>query len=648
MFAQVEATQELTRIVGLSATLPNYEDVALFMRVDPNKGLFVFDASYRPCPLEQQFIGVSVKKPLQRLQLMNEVCHEKVMEQAGTNQVLIFVHSRKETAKTAKFIRDTVMRNADAEKFVREGSGTSEVLNSEAEGAKNADLKSLLPYGFAIHHAGLSRSDRTLVEDLFADKHIQVLVSTATLAWGINLPAHTVIIKGTQVYSPERGNWDELSPLDVQQMMGRAGRPQFDSYGEGIIITGQSELQFYLSLLNQQLPVESQFVNRLADNLNAELVLGTVQNTKEATTWLSYTYLYIRMLRNPTLYSVPVEELDDDPALESRRADLVHTAAHKLDKSGLIRYDRRTGNLHVNDLGRIAAHYYVTHTTLQAFNEHLKPAMGDIELLRVFTLADEFKNISVREDEKLELARLLERVPIPVKEGVEEPSAKVNVLLQSYISNMNLEGFSLMSDMVYITQSAGRIIRCIYELVLHKGWAQLCSKALNLSKCATHKMWSSQTPLRQFRGLNNDTLIKIERKDQLSWEHICQMSPQEIGELIRYPQLGKAIHKLVHQLPKVQMQAHVQPITRAVLKVDLTITPDFRWEQKVHGRVEPFWIIVEDSDSEKILHCEYFLLREINAEDDHFLSFTVALQVSACHPANSPRAPRNSAEASHV
>ena len=45
----------------------------------------------------------------------------------------------------------------------------------------------------------MTRVDRTLVEDLFADKHIQVLVSTATLAWGVNLPAHTVIIKGTQV-----------------------------------------------------------------------------------------------------------------------------------------------------------------------------------------------------------------------------------------------------------------------------------------------------------------------------------------------------------------------------------------------------------------------------------------------------------------
>jgi superfamily II RNA helicase len=64
-----------------------------------------------------------------------------------------------------------------------------------------------------------------------------VLVSTATLAWGVNLPAHTVIIKGTQVYNPVKAAWMELSPLDVMQMFGRAGRPQYDTFGEGIIIT---------------------------------------------------------------------------------------------------------------------------------------------------------------------------------------------------------------------------------------------------------------------------------------------------------------------------------------------------------------------------------------------------------------------------
>ena len=111
---------------------------------------------------------------------------------------------------------DTISR------FVREDSATREILQEECETAKSEALRDLLPYGFAIHHAGMTRADRNLVEDLFADKHIQVLCSTATLAWGVNLPAHTVIIKGTQIYSPEKGKWTELSPLDIVQMMGRA------------------------------------------------------------------------------------------------------------------------------------------------------------------------------------------------------------------------------------------------------------------------------------------------------------------------------------------------------------------------------------------------------------------------------------------
>ena len=75
---QVEQTQDHVRLVGLSATLPNFEDVASFLRVKPDTGLFHFDNSFRPCPLAQQYIGVTVKKPLQRFQLMNEICYKKV------------------------------------------------------------------------------------------------------------------------------------------------------------------------------------------------------------------------------------------------------------------------------------------------------------------------------------------------------------------------------------------------------------------------------------------------------------------------------------------------------------------------------------------------------------------------------------------
>lgn len=53
----------------------------------------------------------------------------------------------------------------------------------------------MFPEGFGIHHAGMLRSDRSLMESMFSKGHVKVLVCTATLAWGVNLPAHAVIIK---------------------------------------------------------------------------------------------------------------------------------------------------------------------------------------------------------------------------------------------------------------------------------------------------------------------------------------------------------------------------------------------------------------------------------------------------------------------
>ena len=92
--------------------------------------------------------------------------------------------------------------------------------------------------------------------------------------------------------------------------------------------------------------------------------------------------------------------------------------------------------------------------------------MGDIELCRLFSLSEEFKYVGVRLDEKMELAKLLDRVPIPVKESLEEPSAKINVLLQAYISRLKLEGLSLSSDMVYIRQVGLFFPHILYKFYL--------------------------------------------------------------------------------------------------------------------------------------------------------------------------------------
>ncbi len=75
----------------------------------------------------------------------------------------------------------------------------------------------------------------------------------------------------------------------------------------------------------------------------------------------------------------------------------------------------------------------------------------------------------------------------------------------------------------------------------------------------------AQTPLRQFKGIQPDVLTRMEKKD-LAWERYYDLSAQELGELIRLPKVGKALHRYVHQFPRLELAAHVQPITRAVLK----------------------------------------------------------------------------------
>ncbi|KAJ4471946.1 Sec63-domain-containing protein [Lentinula lateritia] len=658
------------RLIGLSATLPNYTDVAAFLRVDPSIGLFYFDATFRPCALHQQFIGVTEKKAIKRYTLMNEITYEKILDQldpstsGGRNQSLVFVHSRKETSKTAAYLRDTALSKDSITSFVNPSSAVREILTTESQSIQNPFLRDLLPFGIGIHHAGMSGTDRATVEDLFSDGSLSVLVCTATLAWGVNLPAHAVIIKGTEVYDPSKGRWTELSGQDVLQMLGRAGRPQFDTYGEGIIITKGEELQYYLSLLNAQLPIESQLLGggatdssgtgtlsnalgpgkgstKIVDALNAEIVLGNIRTLTDAVDWLSYTYLYIRMLASPSLYGVSTDYLlPSDPTLLLKRSDIIHTAASLLDRAGLIKYTRPSssgsggGSFLPTDLGRIASHYYISHNSMLTYTRLLRPTHRSLEILRVFAASEEFREIPIRQEEKIELGKLLERVPIPVKEGVEEGgAAKVNVLVQAWVSGLKLEGFALVADMVYIQQSAGRIMRALFEICLKRGWAVPAKACLELCKMVEKRMWGSMTPLRQFKGVPQEVIRKAEGK-QFPWYRYFDLSPPEIGELINLQNAGRLVHRLVHSFPKLQLTAQVQPITRSLLRIDLSITPDFIWDPKIHSTSESFWILVTDTSGDLILYHSPFLLLQRYAEshDEHTITFTVPISPSPLPP----------------
>lgn len=148
------------------------------------------------------------------------------------------------------------------------------------------------------------------------------------------------------------------------------------------------------------------------------------------------------------------------------------------------------------------------------------------------------------------MAILKDKVPIPVKEAVTEASAKVNILLQAYIARLKLDGYALLADMVYVTQSAGRLMRALFEITLRRKWAPLACRTLNLCKMIKHRMWSIESPLRQFKGRIPNVIIRKIEKSTFSWDTFFDLSGEEIGELVNFPKQGIAYSEKPHTFEK--------------------------------------------------------------------------------------------------
>lgn len=625
---QVESTQSLIRIVGLSATLPNYVDVADFLKVNRMAGLFYFDQSFRPVPLEQHFIGVR-GKPGSKTSRDNvdRVCFEKVKEMRELgHQIMVFVHSRKDTVKTARMLWDMATEEGVTDLFDPSGHEDYTSALRDVKQSKGKELRELVQKGMGTHHAGMPRSDRNMVERLFGDGVLNVLCCTATLAWGVNLPAAAVIIKGTQLYSSEAGKFVDVGILDVLQIFGRAGRPQFQSTGIGMILTTQDKLQHYLTAVTQQQPIESQFSKKMVDNLNAEISLGTVTSVPEAIAWLGYSYLIVRMRKNPLAYGIDWAEIRDDPMLVQRRRELIINAARVLQTSQMIIFNETTEELRAKDVGRIASQYYILQTSVEIFNTMMSPRATEADVLKMISMSGEFDNITSRDTEEKELMSLKEGyAPCDIDGGIGTQQGKTNVLLQSYISKARPEDFTLVSDTAYVAQNAARICRALFMIALNRRWGYQCQVLLSMCKSIEKRVWPYEHPFNQF-DLPQAVLRNLDEKgSSASVESMRDMEAAEIGAMVHNQKMGYTIGKLLDNFPTLSVEAEIAPLNRDVLRIKLFITPDFRWNDRHHGKSESYWIWVENSETSEIYHHEYFILGRRKLYDDHELNFTIPL-----------------------
>ncbi|MCY3412969.1 MAG: DEAD/DEAH box helicase [Candidatus Heimdallarchaeota archaeon] len=234
------------QIVALSATITNADEIAEWLDAD------LITSSWRPVKLvEGVWEGGTITYANGKQQELGDSTDRygyvslamEMVDQQG--QCLIFTNTRKSTMKSAEDVAKKIKWKLSNSQLMELKQLADEIRSLGEKTELRSRLADVIEGGVAFHHAGLISSHRKKVEDAFRSRQLKVITASPTLAAGINLPGRRVIIRSVTRYSD--GFTQPIPVLEYKQMAGRAGRPQFDPYGEAIIIAkNESERDVFL------------------------------------------------------------------------------------------------------------------------------------------------------------------------------------------------------------------------------------------------------------------------------------------------------------------------------------------------------------------------------------------------------------------
>ncbi|XP_053326283.1 probable ATP-dependent DNA helicase HFM1 [Spea bombifrons] len=539
------------RFVSVSATIPNAEDIAEWLSDGKHPAVCMkMDETHRPVKLRKVVLGFPCSSNQTEFKFdltLNYKVAGVIQTYSEQKPTLVFCATRKGVqqgatvlAKDAKFIMNIEHKQR---------------LQKSANAIKDAKLRDLMLYGIGYHHAGVDVSDRKIIEAAFREGDLPVLFTTSTLAMGVNLPAHLVVIKSTMHYAS--GMFQEYNETDILQMIGRAGRPQFDTTATAVIMTRLNTREKYVHMLDGADTIESSLHRHLVEHLNAEITLHTVTDVNIALEWIRSTFLYIRALKNPTHYGFP--EGLDKMGIEAKLQELCLKNLNDLSSVGLIKMDEEV-NFKPTETGKLMASYYIAFDTAKLFHT-ISGTETLSEMVAVLSACKEFADVQLRTNEKKILNTLNKdknRVTIryPMEGKIKSREMKVNCLIQAQLGCIPVQDFSLTQDMAKIFRHGVRVTKCLSEfLALQEGKFVAFLNATILGKCFRCKLWENSSYVsKQLEKIGVTLSNAMVNTGLTTFKKIEDTNGRELELIVnRHPPFGNQIKESVMYLPKYEL-----------------------------------------------------------------------------------------------
>ncbi|MGQ9788649.1 MAG: ATP-dependent DNA helicase [Candidatus Hadarchaeaceae archaeon] len=560
--ARLRQVNPALQILALSATVQNAAEIAEWLSAELVK------SEWRPVPLRKgvYFNGKIVFNDGSRFKLdagerddLTALAYSTVRE---GGQSLVFVNTRRSAQNAATLISETIidlLKSAERDELSAVAKTVEGALGEPTRTCR--ELASCVRKGVAFHHAGLHHVQRKAVEDAFRNNLIKVICATPTLAMGVNLPSRRTIIRDYRRYVEPYGQVF-IPVLEFHQMAGRAGRPQYDRYGEAVLIAkSKSEVKV---LFDKFIKAEPE---RITSKLVTEPALRTHILASVAAGYVSDEDALLKFMSG-TFFAHQYGVTDVERVVQRVLDFLDHERMVKMENKVLLatEFGRRVSMLYIDPLSAVILRDGLSGTISKAPTEigllHLVCHTPDMELL--YLRRDDYAELEAFFLEHAE--ELLTEVP----DGQSEPEKfetllaelKTARMLQAWINEMKEDDIHDIfgvgaGDIRRTADTAKWLLYSAHELSGLFRIKVAMSPLKRLEQRARHGIREELLELVQLRGIGR---VRGRALFRAGYRKIGDIERASEQELARVPYIGTEIARSLKRQVEQKIEPEIQQL----------------------------------------------------------------------------------------
>jgi len=519
------------QILALSATVINAEEISKWL------GCKLVESNWRPVPLWEGVYdqGVVTMQDRKNFEIETSVRGAPVdlgldsLKDGG--QALLFAETRARSVSLATKASDAVAKvlNEKDKKTLEQISTKILEENEHTELIRN--LAALVKKGVAFHHAGLNQSCRGIIESEFRSGRIKILASTPTLAAGVNLPARRVVIANINRYDGKFGTNKPISVLEYKQLSGRAGRPQYDEYGESIIVGSSNSDEIFDYYINgTPEPISSKLTGDKSLRIHVLSLVSTNPGIKndEIIDFFSKTLSGSQERRTIIKFKIQIamRYLESEDLVKQKGGRIIATE-----------FGKKTSTLYIDP---ITAVYF--RKALQKISKKKQHTFGVLHLIT--SCEDFFPKFSLRNKDYELASNLLENCADQLIENISEYDCNRSLLaMHSWINesteiflsdNIGIES----GDMYRMSENADWLMHALYELAKLEKQDHILEELTILQTRIEYGIKKELVDLVKIRGIGRvrarilfkNGVETLEQLDSISTEKLAKM--EKIGPII--------------------------------------------------------------------------------------------------------------------